>query len=561
MRGMSTGAAQGQQVLVQRKGNKFRCSTRSTSPGAVRREQVPVQHEVNKSWYSARGTSPGAAQGEQVLVQREMNKSWYSARGTSPGAAQVLLKLLTTVLFYSVQLCRSLSENRGYNDVTFKDIQQVLYELAWHVIKGNLKQEQAASALSDVMELRDDMSSILADVFCVLDIETSCMEEKSKRDHFTQLVLACLYLVSDTVLKERLDPETLESLGLVKQSQQFNQKSVKIKTKLFYKQQKFNLLREENEGYGKLFTELGQDLSGNLTSDLILENIKSLIGCFNLDPNRVLDIILEVYECRPEHDDFFVPLIESYMCMCELQTLCHILGFKFKFYQEPNGETPSSLYRVAAILLQNNLIELDDLYVHLLPLDANILEHHKREIFEAKQIARKLTLVVLSADKPDEKEKEKEKEEEKNEKPPDNQKLGLLEALLKIGDWYHAQCIMDQIPPFYATSHKSIALALCQLIHVITEPLYRRVGVPKGAKGAVIPSLKNERAPKPVETFEDLRKEVFSMLCYLGPHLWHDPILFAKVVRIGKAFMKEHSSDGSKPEDKEKMVSVETILL
>lgn len=26
----------------------------------------------------------------------------------------------------------------------------------------------------------------------ILDIETSCLEEKSKRDHFTQLVLACL---------------------------------------------------------------------------------------------------------------------------------------------------------------------------------------------------------------------------------------------------------------------------------------------------------------------------------------------------------------------------------
>lgn len=59
----------------------------------------------------------------------------------------------------------------------------------------------------------------------------------------------------------------------------------------------------------------------------------SFIGCFNLDPNRVLDIILEVYECRPEYDEFFVPLIESYMYMCEPQTLCHILGFKFKFYQ------------------------------------------------------------------------------------------------------------------------------------------------------------------------------------------------------------------------------------
>ena len=32
----------------------------------------------------------------------------------------------------------------------------------------------------------------------------------------------------------------------------------------------------------------------------ILEVIKSLIGYFNLDPNRVLDIILESFECQPE---------------------------------------------------------------------------------------------------------------------------------------------------------------------------------------------------------------------------------------------------------------------
>lgn len=29
------------------------------------------------------------------------------------------------------------------------------------------------------------------------------------------------------------------------------------------------------------------------------------------------------------------------------------------------------------------------------------------------------------------------------------------------------------------------------------------------------------------------------MLSYLGPHLSHDPVLFAKIVRLGKAFMKE----------------------
>lgn len=40
------------------------------------------------------------------------------------------------------------------------------------------------------------------------------------------------FFVPEAILKERLDPETLESLGLIKQAHQFNQKIVKIKTKL-----------------------------------------------------------------------------------------------------------------------------------------------------------------------------------------------------------------------------------------------------------------------------------------------------------------------------------------
>uniref|UniRef100_A0A672KVG0 Uncharacterized protein n=1 Tax=Sinocyclocheilus grahami TaxID=75366 RepID=A0A672KVG0_SINGR len=425
------------------------------------------------------------------------------------------------------------------------DLQTALYELCWHVIQGNLKVDVAASLLADVMELRDDMPSILADVFCILG--------KSRR-----MFIHANICVPDGMLKERLDPETLESLGLIKQAQQFNQKIVKIKTKLFYKQQKFNLLREENEGYAKLITELGQDLSRNLTSHVVLENIKSLIGCFNLDPNRVLDIILEVYECRSDQDEFFIPLIKSYMC--EHQTLCHMLGFKFKFHQEPNGETPSSLYHIAAALLQHNLIALEDLYVHLLPLDSSIVEEHKRAILEAKQIARKLTMVLVPSEKTEDKEKEKEKEEEKNEKPPDNQKLGLLEALLRIGDWQHARSIMDQMPAFYATSHKAIAIALCQLLHLIMEPLYRRAAVPKGAKGRLMMPLWNKQAPRPAESFDDLSRDVFTMLCYLGPHLSHDPILFAKIVRLGKSFMKEYQSE-SRQDTKDKMDSLLSCFL
>lgn len=44
------------------------------------------------------------------------------------------------------------------------------------------------------------------------------------------------------------------------------------------------------------------------------------------------------------------------------------------------------------------------------------MDEHKREIVEAKQIVRKLTMVVLSSEKIDEREKEKEKDDEKVEK-------------------------------------------------------------------------------------------------------------------------------------------------
>ena len=54
--------------------------------------------------------------------------------------------------------------------------------------------------------------------------------------------------------------------------------------------------------------------------------------------------------------------------------------------------------------------------VQLVPLDSSIVEEHKREILEAKTIARKLTMVVLPSEKNDDKDKEKDKDEEKNEK-------------------------------------------------------------------------------------------------------------------------------------------------
>ena len=64
---------------------------------------------------------------------------------------------------------------------------------------------------------------------------------------------------------------------------------------------------------------------------LICVTVWMYLGRFSLDPNRVLDIILEAFECHLDERDFFLPLLESYPC--QPSTFVNILGFKFHQYQ------------------------------------------------------------------------------------------------------------------------------------------------------------------------------------------------------------------------------------
>jgi THO complex subunit 2 len=93
-----------------------------------------------------------------------------------------------------------------------------------------------------------------------------------------------------------------------------------------YKQNKFNLLREQSEGYSKLTAELTSNLgpahspaTGRPTESYsaieerarpVWKKVISLIGYFDLDPNRALDIILDVLSVHlATHYTFFVALL------------------------------------------------------------------------------------------------------------------------------------------------------------------------------------------------------------------------------------------------------------
>ena len=59
--------------------------------------------------------------------------------------------------------------------------------------------------------------------------------------------------------------------------------------------------------------------------------IALFVGHFNLDPNRVLDVILDAFESMIEDTGFFLGLLKCYPA--DPQTFVHIVGNKFHFYQ------------------------------------------------------------------------------------------------------------------------------------------------------------------------------------------------------------------------------------
>lgn len=102
-------------------------------------------------------------------------------------------------------------------------------------------------------------------------------------------------IVSTQQAHEILDRTTLEKIGL--SSVSFLTKSLtRYRTLTFYAQNKFNLMREENEGFSKLIIELNQENIDRTTVRQVKENIQKLVGYFQLDPNRLLDLILSSFQ-------------------------------------------------------------------------------------------------------------------------------------------------------------------------------------------------------------------------------------------------------------------------
>ncbi|KAI5201481.1 hypothetical protein E4T38_06077 [Aureobasidium subglaciale] len=163
----------------------------------------------------------------------------------------------------------------------------VMQELLRSTLDGRLSAGECAEVLKHVAPA-EELQSVFADTLTLLD----------DADWKSPVLKTLIYHagLDSHLLRNELDIEPLSALGLVRHT--FSTIRNRKTTNLIYRQANFNLLREESEGYSKLITEYFNAANAGSTSDLIAEDtflrIKALVGSFDLDVGRVLDITLDV---------------------------------------------------------------------------------------------------------------------------------------------------------------------------------------------------------------------------------------------------------------------------
>lgn len=159
-----------------------------------------------------------------------------------------------------------------------------------------------------------------------------------------------IYLVLDADL---VIPQGLSSLN----QQKWTSLSSQTYTQRHFTVIKFNLLREENEGFAKLIVELTQLNINSQNLELVSQNIQRLIGYFSLCPSRALDLLLTAFEHRPSNLAYLA-LLQKFGSQ---HSITQILGFKLK-------HSPSlSLVRLTALLLREGLVAIEDIWPHISP--------------------------------------------------------------------------------------------------------------------------------------------------------------------------------------------------
>jgi THO complex subunit 2 len=186
----------------------------------------------------------------------------------------------------------------------------VFHEIIEAAIDRFLSSNELGSLVRDIVAAPPNESVDPVSTF--LDTLSSLTEDEGKQALVRHMLMATEIDVGR--MRTELDANLLKNLDLVRGS--FGKMAVRKATHALYRQSNYNLLREETEGYSKLMTEYFTTVNSEPPShDVVSETyqrVNALIGAFDLDIGRVLDVTLDVFaNLLVKHGKFFVKLLRS----------------------------------------------------------------------------------------------------------------------------------------------------------------------------------------------------------------------------------------------------------
>jgi THO complex subunit 2 len=183
-------------------------------------------------------------------------------------------------------------------------------ELVQAAIDQALGIEEAGSTAKDI--LAAPSSDSLDPVSLFLDTVSTLTETGAAPAQLKPFLRATG--VDSLRMRSEFENNLLSSLDLVRPT--FSRVAIRKATHALYRQSNYNLLREESEGYSKLITEYFTTVQGQPPTEEVVtdtfQRVKALIGAFDLDVGRVLDVTLDVFaNLLVKHVRFFVKFLRA----------------------------------------------------------------------------------------------------------------------------------------------------------------------------------------------------------------------------------------------------------
>lgn len=176
------------------------------------------------------------------------------------------------------------------------ELSDMFLELIRSALDARLSGPQSGSAVRDIISNRQsgdlDATELFLNTFMLL-------YEANYRGTALRPLLAATK-IDQQRMRTDFDLAPLVDVGLVRRT--FEKMRTRKTTNALYRQANFNLLREESEGYAKLITEFfntaqeasSRDSGGPYMAEDAFRRVEALVGAFDLDVGRVLDITLDV---------------------------------------------------------------------------------------------------------------------------------------------------------------------------------------------------------------------------------------------------------------------------